>query len=325
MSWRHHWLADPVILLLVALGVLLGSYQGESSQEEDIDERLYRSTLVHMQDGDSYYDATAKAVVEKSGVGPSQVRSLRTPVLATLLEPFPPDAWRWLAMVPAVALCLASAALAGPDLLARRTAAGIAALWMVVSLPLLYLHQELWGAALLALGGWQLRTGRDGRAAVLCLLATAVRELFGISLLVGLLLRRDRRPWVAALVAAGLGAALHARWAQDVLDDAGFDPPLRATESYLSYLSPGTGGVAQALGLALLVAAAVGFWRRRHLDDQRFLVAATAPLVVATALTGRVYWSLTWCAVTSAAGAVTVSAAVEALRERFPRPTAARQ
>ena len=124
MSWRHHWLADPVILLLVAMGVLLGSYQGETSHEQDIDERLYRSTLVHMQDGDSYYEATAKAVVEKSGVGPSQVRSLRTPVLAPLLEPFPPEPWRWLAMVPAVALCLSAAALAGPDLLARRIAAG---------------------------------------------------------------------------------------------------------------------------------------------------------------------------------------------------------
>ncbi len=325
MARRDHWLLDPIIVLLVATGVLLGSYVGETSRKVDIDEELFRSTLVHMREGDGYYEASEKALVEKSGAPPSQVRSVRTPVVAMLLRPFPPVAWRWLAMVPAIALCLAAAAVAGPDLVARRTAAGLAALWMVVSLPLLYLHQELWGAALLAFGALQLRQGRDGRAALLCLLATAVRELFGVSLLVGLVVRRDRRPWAVALVAAVAGAALHARWAQEVVDPAGFDPPLRATESYLSYVSPGTGGVAQAVGLALLLAAAVGFWRRRDLPDQAFLILVAIPVVLATALTGRIYWSLTWCAVTSAAAAITIRAAAAAVRPRLGLPSEAPQ
>lgn len=316
------WLVDPIVLGLVLTGVLLGSIVGARGDSEDVDERLFRSTLVHMQEGAGFYDAHEQAIIEKSGVGPSQVRSLRTPVLAMVLVWFPDSAWRWLAALPAAALCLAAAALAGPDIIASRIAAGLAALWMVVSLPLLYLHQELWGAPLLAFGALQLRRGHDGPAALLCLLATGIRELFGLSLVVGLLLRRRRGPWAMALAASAAGAALHARWASHVVDPSGYDPPLRALDSYFEYVSPGGAGVAaQVAGVVLLALAGLGFWLRRTEPDQQLLIAVVVPLVVATALSGRSYWALTWCGVTSAAGAVALRRLLPSIDEQQPEWT----
>lgn len=299
---------DGVVLVIAVAAVAFGSLLGAQSSTRDVDELLFRSTIVHMQHGDSYYDAFAKAVRQKDGVGPSQVRSVRTPVVSEVLAPFPASTWRWLAAIPALALCLAAASLAGEDLLARRLAAALTGLWMLVSLPLLYLHAELWGAALVVGAGLSIRDGRDGRAAVLCLLATAVRETFGLSLLVGLVLRPRRRPWGGALLGAGLGGALHAVWAQRILDPAGFDPPLRALDRYTRYLAPGEGGTAQVVGVVLLGLAAAGFLVRRADPAFRFLAVIVGPLIIANAMTGRSYWSLTWCGVTSAAGGVALAA-----------------
>lgn len=303
----RRWPIDPIVLVLAVTGVLLGSIIGARGDTTDVDEELFRSTMLHMQDGDGFYEAHEQANIEKDGVGPSQVRSLRTPVVATVLVWFPSSTWRWLATIPALALCVGAAALAGPDLLASRIAAGLAALWMLVSLPLLYLHQELWGAPFLMFGALQVRRGRDGPAAVLCLVATAIREQFGLSLLIGLVLRRNRKPWVAALAAAAAGAALHVRWASHVLDPSGFDPPLRALDPYLTYTSLGDGGTAaQAAGAALLVFAGIGFWLRRRDPDQQLLIAFVVPVIVAGAASGRSYWALMWCGVTSAAAAVAI-------------------
>ncbi len=304
---------------LIGLGmVLVGSVVGARSTVVDVDEVLFRSTIVHMQQGSSYYDAFAGALREKSGVGPSQVRSVRTPVVSLLLSPLPASSWRWAAGIPALALCLTSALLAGPDVLSQRFAAGLTGLWMVVSLPLLYLHAELWGAPLVLGAALLLRTRREGPSAALALLATGVRELFGVSLLVGILVRRDRRPWLVALALAGVGAAIHVRWARGILDPLGYEPPLVALDPYSRYVSPGEAGVAQVLGVAMLGAALVGWWLRRHDDAFRYLAAVALPLIVATALFGRTYWSLTWCGASSAAAAVTLAAV--ARRRRPPNP-----
>ena len=297
--------------MIAVAAVASGSVLGAQSTTRDVDELLFRSTIIHMQHGDSYYDAFEKAVREKDGVGPSQVRSVRTPVVPEILAPFPASAWRWLAAIPALALCLAAAALAGEDLLARRLAAALTGLWMLVSLPLLYLHAELWGAALLVGAGLAIRDRRDGWAALCCLLATAVRETFGLSLLIGLVIRPNRRPWAGALLGAGVGGALHAMWAQRILDPNGFDPPLRALDRYTRYLAPGEGGAAQVVGVVLLALAVGGFVLRRADPGFRFLALVVGPLIVANAMTGRSYWSLTWCGVTSAAGGVALAAVAD--------------
>lgn len=299
---------DGIVLVVAVAAVACGSVLGAQSSTRDVDELLFRSTIIHMRHGESYYDAYEKAVREKAGVGPSQVRSVRTPVVAEMLAPFPAAAWRWLAAIPALALTLAAAALAGEDLLARRLAAALTGLWMLVSLPLLYLHAELWGAALLVGAGLAIRDRRDGWAAPFCLLATAIRETFGLSLLVGLLVRPKRRPWAGALLAAGTGGALHAVWARRILDPDGFDPPLRALDRYTRYLAPGEGGAAQVVGVVLLALAVGGFVLRRADPAFRFLALTVGPLIVATAMTGRSYWSLTWAGVTSSAGAVALAA-----------------
>lgn len=310
-SAGRRWPVDPIVLVLALTGVLLGSILGARGDTMDIDEQLFRSTLLHMQDGLGFYEAHVEANIEKDGIGPSQVRALRTPVVASVLAWFPQEAWRWLAAIPAIALCLSAAALAGPDLLARRLAAGVTSLWMLVSLPLLYLHQELWGAPFLVLGALQLYRGRDGPAAFMCLVATAIREQFGLSLVIGLLLRRNRKPWAAALVAASVGAALHVRWANQVLDPSGFEPPLRALDPYLTYTSLGDGGgAAQVVGAVLLVLAGIGFWLRRHEREQQFLLAFVIPVLVAGVASGRSYWVLMWCGVTSAAAAVAIQRSI---------------
>lgn len=311
---------DGVALLIAVAAVACGSLVGARSTARDVDELLFSSTIVHMQHGDSYYDAFEKALREKDGEAPTQVRSVRTPVVSEILAPFPAATWRWLAAIPALALCLAAAALAGDDLLARRLTTALTGLWMLVSLPLLFLHAELWGAPLLVGAGLAVRKRHDGRAAVLCLLATGIRETFGLSLLVGLLLRRNRRPWAGAVVAAGAGGALHVLWAQRILDPAGYDPPLRAVDRYISYLAPGKGGAAQMVGVALLAIAVVGFVLRRNDPAFRFLAFVVGPLVVAGAMSGRSYWTLTWCGATSAAGGVALAVLADRVGWRHTVP-----
>lgn len=316
---RLRWPAglDPLAALIAVALVVVGSVVGAQSTVVDVDEVLFRSTILHMQAGDSYYDAFRTAIEEKSGVGPSQVRAVRTPVVSTLLEPLPASSWRWVAAIPAFALCLAAAALAGADAIAQRAAAVLAGTWMLVSLPLLYLHAELWGAPLVLVAALALGAGRDGPAAALAVAAAAFRELFGVSLLAGLVLRRARRPWVVALAVAAVGATLHYRWASRILDPDGYEPALVALDPYTRYVSPGAGGAAQVLGVAMLVAALAGWWLRRDDERFRFLVAFSLPLIVATAAFGRAYWSLLWCGPSSAAGGVAIAAVVQ--RARAPR------
>lgn len=297
------------MVLISLTAVLVGSLVGARSEGRDVDEVVYRTTLFNMQDGDGYYQAFAKAIEDKAGVRPTQVRSVRSPVLSEVLAVFPARAWRWLAAIPAIALCLAAARLAGPDMLARRLAASFTGVWMVVSLPLLYLHAELWGAGLVVQAGLLFRRERDWGAAVLCLAATALRELFAVSLIVGLLLGRDRRPWAATIAVSIAGAALHAHWAGTILDPRGFDPPLYAYDAYTRFVAPGESNAAQVVGVVLLVAAGVGFLLRRSDRAYVFLGLVATPLIVGTALAGRAYWTLTWCGITSSAGAVAVTEA----------------
>lgn len=328
---RMRGCVDPVVLLVALLAVLAGTVVGLRGDRRDVDEAVFRSTILRMQHGVPYYDAFVDAIVEeKQGIAPSTVRSIRTPVVSYLLTPLPEAGWRWAAGIPAVALCLAAAALAGPDLLAQRLAAGLCGAWMVVSLPYLYLHAELWGAPLVLAAGLLARGERDGPAAAAALVATAMRELFVLSLLAGLAVRRRRAPWIGALGIAVVGALVHAHWARAVLDPDGFDPPLRAVDTYLAYLSPGETGAAQVLGVILLALAGIGVWLRRGDPAMRLLVPASIPLIVGGATSGRAYWTLAWCGVTSAAGAVALAtlahragwASTDGEEHRAPYPAA---
>lgn len=312
--WQWVQRADRIVLLVAGIAVAVGSIVGARGTTEDIDQRVFESAIIHMHGGQGYYDSFAEALREKSGVGPSQVRSVRTPIVSTLLAPFPRPVWRWLAAIPALALCLMAAALAGPDLLARRLAAGLAGVWMVTSLPLLYLHAELWGAPLVLGAAVSLRGKRNALAAALAWLAAVTRELYLLPLVVGFALARRRRPWLVALVLVGIAGVFHTVWATRVLDPHGFEPPIGARERYSIYLGPGSTLPAEITGVVLLIPATAGCIMRRADPAFRFLIGGLAPLIVATALSGRAYWSLTWCGMTSAAAAVAVAAAVDRAR-----------
>jgi hypothetical protein len=300
-------LLDPVLLLIIGAAVLVGTIAGSQRTVVDVDEGVYRSVLFQMQDGAGFYDATTQALVEKDGAPPAQARSFRTPVLATALSPFPSSTWRWLAAIPGIALCLAAALLAGPSQTSRRVSGALTSVWVLVSLPLLYLHHELWGAALVVFAAAALRDGRDGLAAALCLVATAIRELFGLSLIAGLVFGRDRRPWVAALAGAGLVAAAHLRAAGDAATPGGYDPPLEATDPILHYLSPGNSTGAALLGALIVGLGAVGGWRHRDRVDIRFALAGAVPLAVAGVIAGRSYWSIAWAAPVCVAAALALT------------------
>lgn len=305
--------ADPVVLLVAGVAIAVGSMTGARGTTQDVDQRVFESVIVHMRGGYGYYDGFAEALREKSGVGPSQVRSVRTPVVSMLLAPFPRAAWRWLAAIPAFAICLTSAALAGPHLLARRLAAGLAGLWMVTSLPLLYLHAELWGAPLV-LGAALLLRRSGALAATLAAIAAVTRELYVLPLVVGLALARRRRPWLVALLLVAIAGLFHAVWATRLLDPHGFEPPIGARERVSIYVGPGSTVPGELTGMALLGAASVGCVMRRADPAFRFLIGGLAPLIVATALSGRSYWSLTWSGMTSAAAGVAIAAGIDRVR-----------
>ena len=74
---------DRVALaLVVALGALtLAVGLRASTSQSDIDELVYRRTLVSMNHGDGYYAAMRKALVRKEGAPPTQVRSVRPPTM----------------------------------------------------------------------------------------------------------------------------------------------------------------------------------------------------------------------------------------------------
>lgn len=301
----------------VAAGVLAGAWVGvglaaDDEPPEDVDRPVFEQTLRDMQDGEGYYEAFADALVVKEGARPSQLRSLRLPTMYLLLWPVPEGLWRWVAGIPVLATLLLVGALAAPVGERAATAAVCtAAVWLLPSAAELYLHAELWGAPLLLGAALLRRRRRSWGSAALAAGAVAIRELFALGLGAGLLLDRKRWPWVGACAAAGVLAVVHVVLGSDVLDPAGTETGLDLREPPLDYLAPGRLGAGGLLGAVLVIAGVAGCWRRRRVDDAApFLLLAAAPLVVAGIVAGRSYWSLTW----SSALAAFAPAAVVGLR-----------
>src|SRR5688572_1903807 len=72
----------------------------------DVDEVVYRNTIVAMRDGAGYYPAMRDALEAKEGAPPSETRSVRPPTLYVALSTFPEASWRYLAGGASLAILL---------------------------------------------------------------------------------------------------------------------------------------------------------------------------------------------------------------------------
>jgi len=288
-----------VLVALLALALtLVGVKTGLTVQDED--EAVYVNTLRSMRSGEGYYPAIRDALVEKEGVAPSSVRAVRPPTMFLFLRWIPEQGWRW----AAGGVYLATLLLVWT--LARREGrwAGIAAVtvafvWLAPASPYLFLHAELWGLPFFLAGLLNLRRGRDGWAAFFLTVATLTRELFGVSILLALIVRK-RREWWYALSAAVAGGFIHALVAGQILSPIGRDAPLHnvGIDASLVFqvLGPGTTAFSVVVGLGVLALAMPGLIRHAREGDPAAAVLLPFTFVLAAAgiVATRLYWSLTW-------------------------------
>jgi hypothetical protein len=279
------------------LAVVIGLQTGYS--RVDVDEQVYRDTLLHMRAGQSYYPAMRDALVHDKHERPTALRSLRPPTLFILLRPLPPSSWRWVVGLVYLAVLLLAwrlgrlfGVIGGP------LAVVFAAVWLLGFADYLFLHSELWGMPFFMAGVLSLRRGRDAHAAAWMTAAMFFRELFGLGLLLGLLLRRGRE-WLVAIAVGALALVVHAVLAQSALSptghDAGFGNEQRTLEFLVGLVSPARVGAAYAFGLLTLAAAVWGGWRARAVDKAAALVVPYSLVMIAlSAYATRQYWTAAW-------------------------------
>lgn len=266
----------------------------------DVDEVVFRNTLVAMRDGAGYYPAMRDALVKKEGAPPSQIRSVRPPALYLALSRFPEGSWRWLAGAAYLAVLLLAWRLGRPlHPYGGPIAVFLAGMWMLGASEVLFLHAELWGLPFVLAGALALRNSRWALAALALAVAAVVREIYVLPLLIGLVVAPRRRAWVAAVAVAGALLAVHAGLAADILDpqgrEAAFGKSGLSVRYILSALSPSDQPLGWVLGVVGGVLGAVGLRRRWGGDPAaRLLLPFAAAMVPLTVLLGREYWGLTF-------------------------------
>jgi hypothetical protein len=163
----------------------------------------------------------------------------------------------------------------------------------------LFLHSELWGAPFFLAGLVAVRRGDDRTGAALMAAATVVRELFGLGLVLGLVLARRRRPWVAAGVVVGILVLVHAALAAHVLAahgyEAAFGNEKRTASFLLTLVSPGGTSGEKLVGVFTLVAGIVGAFRAQATDRAaRLGLVFGVVMLLLTMWSTRRYWSPVW-------------------------------
>lgn len=294
--------SDRVALVAIACLTVVAVVLGVKTayREVDVDEVVFRDTLVSMREGQGYYPAMRDALVRKEGAPPSQVRSVRPPTVYLFLSRFPASSWRY--VVGAVYLSASFLAwrlgrplhpAGGP------VAVTLVGLWVLGSAPLLFLHAELWGLPFLLAGVLALRSHRWTAAAVSLALAALIREIYLIPLVIGLVVADRRRAWLPALAVVGMAGALHFNLASDVLSAGGREPRFGASglglDYILSAISPSDRPLGWLVGVGGLILGTWGLHRRWSGDvAARLLLAFSLVMVPLTILFGRQYWGLTF-------------------------------
>jgi hypothetical protein len=296
MTDRADRLAVIGAICLAALAVLAGVRMGY--RELDVDEVVYRDTIMAVRDGQGYYPAMREALVAKEGAPPSQIRSVRPPTLYVFLSWFPPAAWRYLVGVVYLATLLLAWRLARPlHSIGGPLAVFLTGMWMVAASPLFFLNTELWGLPFMLAGALALRNQRWALAAVALSAAAVLREIFVLPLLVGFAVSPRRRPWIVALaVVLGL-ALLHADLAREILSAEGKEAPFGKSglgpRYLLSALSPSAQPGGWLVGVTGTILGLLGL-RLRWAEDPaaRLLLPFVAVMIPLTWFLGRVYWGL---------------------------------
>jgi len=281
-------------IVAVALGLQTGYHL------VDVDERVYRDTLLHMRAGQSYYPAMRDALVSDKRERPTAVRSLRPPTMFLLLRPLPPGSWRWVVGVVYLAVLLLAWRLGRSfGVLGGPMAVVLAGIWVFGFADYLFLHAEVWGLPFFMAGLVALRRGNDRLAAAFMAAATFMRELFGLGLVLGLVLRGRRRPWLLAIGAVCVGLVIHTVLAQSALSahghDAAFGNEHRTARYLLGLVSPAGTSIAYVFGLLTL---ALGLWGaarvRSVLPDARLMVVYSVVMIGLSVYATRQYWTAVW-------------------------------
>lgn len=286
-----------VAIAIAVVAVLVGVRTGYD--ELDVDEAVYRDTLRSMRAGDGYYDAHRDALMAKEGAAPSNVRAVRPPTLFLVLRWFPESSWRFIVGIIYFAILLGAHRLGEPyGRYGGVAAVVLAGLWVLAAAPFLFLHAEVWGVPFLLWGAVSMRQGREARAIGLLVVATAVRELFGLALLIGLFVGDRRRLWlagIAVIIALGL---LHVVLADAIISPTGREAALgneRLTWTRaLTILSPGEGAFSWMAGSLMLLLGLAGLWRARGDGAAALLLPFAIVMIPAALVATRTYWSLTW-------------------------------
>lgn len=286
---------------MVAVLVVCGLYAVRppaKGREFFVDHVINRQTVDAMRSGEGYYEAMDDALREH--VGPaSSVRAFRMPTAFLVWRWLPGAHARWLvyvAMVLVVCACLVSATTApwivpGVALhLLRFGRPHDAAGWIDQ-----YLLVELWTLPAIAGAFLAWRRGRPALAAVLAVVATAVRELAAllvVGLVIGAVFRSSRRrPAVVAVAAVVVLVVAHAVFAGPQLADRGTEAPLL-----------GTGGLDRVFTMAGVglprpdvvggIVWVVALWWVFHDHDLRPFLAPLLLLPAIGLFVGRDYWGL---------------------------------
>jgi hypothetical protein len=297
--------ATTLIVAVAIAAIATASGIRTGKEVVDTDELVYQRTLRSMRNGEGYYRAMSDAVAAKEGSLPASPRAIRPPTLFLFLRWFPESSWRWIVGVVYLAILLAISRLGDPfgtyGGLIATVAGGV---WVIGASAYLYLHAELWGLAFFVAGLVAARRRADGRASGLILAATAIRETYGLGLLVGALLAKRRKPWLIALAGAIVLGVLHAWLAGSVVSVSGHQVALgnepRTFHAILRYLSPGDRTAAFVLGIAMLVLGFVGCGRSVRDPAARTLLPFAVVMLVGSVLATRTYWNLTYAPAVSA-------------------------
>lgn len=292
--------SDRYSLVLVACFTLVATILGVHTgyRTVDVDEVVYRNTIVAMRTGRGYYPAMRDALVAKEGAPPSQIRSVRPPTLYVFLSRFPPGAWRSMVGVVYLAILLSAWRLGRPlHPYGGTIAVSLTGMWVLGAAPVLFLHTELWGLPFLLAGVIALRNRRWTLAALALATAAILREIYVLPLLIGLLISPRRRPWIIAIGVVVVLGLLHAHFAGSILSAQGREAAFGKSGLSPAYVLSALGASDRPLGWLIgIVGGVLGVYglRMRWAEDAgaRVLLPFVIMMVPLTVFVGREYWGL---------------------------------